>query len=641
MIKRLRKLHKNESGQSIVFSAITFLFLALFVFMVLNVGDITSKKMRLTNNADAVAVSGATWMCRGYNLTAMLNITQAQVLAIIILFKSVKTTDTIADGLLTAQMAVASALSSFPLTSAVGLFLSSLTSAEQAVMEGIKETYERLADSLEGDGDGVLWNVEDALVRAEEIEVAVIPVIAQVEAVKTGLANGATVGFLYPTIPDVDLKLPFIDDDERKFKSLCRPVADHFNSLSRAIDTKVAKIDNVGMNGQKNIEHMPTTSFLASSEVSDTLGGFLDILTAGDFGPAPLEYFKAFFPYPLLRLLPPFIGAVFDAVARANYMAMCTDEPGKYTFKNTSKQCSDCREHADEITKINYGIMVGMTVRVNEVNSIDDMLTKHDCNCGDPSPCKVVGQITDKNGNPQDVCAYMEPVVDGQDVWLESQSSAGVLEGEDAKLFFNRIMNKQCEKRKVSYKWVDPDEYNLTVDEEDLRWDGKVRVKIIKEYKVSGCEYEETREISQEEAWGSRGGGDDDKPRPYLLNREDDGGKEYWQTHKDYVGIVYNLPKENIVNIKAGLKNPNPVGMIYFSQAEIYVPDGVEPHLFNQCWQVRLVRFTKFQELADNLDNSSIGQALSLGGGNSGNTSKFMKLFNALKEMFNGDIIIH
>ncbi len=641
MIARIRGLHKNESGQSIVFSAITFLFLALFVFMVLNVGDVTSRKMRLTNNADAVAVSGATWMCRGYNLTAMLNITQAQVLAIIILLKSVKTTDNIADGLLAAQMAVASALTGFPLTSAIGAFLTTLTVAEQSVMGGIRGTYEPLADSLEGNGEGILWDVEDALVIAEDVEVSIIPVIAQVEAVKTGLANGATIGFLYPLIPDVDLKLPFIDAEDRKFKSLCRPVADHFNAISRAIDTKVAKIGDVGMNGQKNIEHMPTTSFLGSSEVSDTLGSFLDVLTAGDFGPAPLEYFKAYFPYPLLRVLPPFIGAVFDAVARANYMAMCTDQPGKYTFKNTSNNCSDCSAHADNLTKINYGIMVGMTVRKNEVDRIEDMLTKHDCNCGDPSPCKVVGQITNKNGESEDVCAYMEPVVEGQDIWLEGESAAGVLEGGDARFFFKRIMRKQCEKRDVSYAWVNPDDFGLTVDENELRWDGKVKVKIIKEYKVSGCEYEETREISQADALGSRGVGDVDKPRPYLLNREDDNGKEYWQTHKDYVGIVYNLPKENIVNIKAGLKNPNPVGMIYFSQAEIYIPDGVEPHLFNQCWQVRLVRFTKFQEIAEKLDESGVGQALSLGGANSGNTGKFMRFFNALKEMFNGDVIIH
>ncbi len=640
MIRRIRGLHKNESGQSIVFSAITFLFLALFVFMVLNVGDVTSRKMRLTNNADAVAISGATWMCRGYNLTAMLNVCQTQVLAIIILLKSVQTTDELANTLLTAQMAVATALSAFPLTAPVGGFLETLTSLEQSAMSTVESTYESLAQTLENNGNGVLWQVEDALNTAEKVEVNVIPFVAQAEAVKTGIANGATIGVLYPLIPMGDLKLPFIDENDRKFESLCKPVADHFNAISRAVDTKIAKIGNIGMNGQKNIEHMPTTSYLGTSQVSHILGDVIDILTAGDFGPAPLEYFKAYFPYPLLRLIPPFIGAVFDGVVRANYMAMCTDEPGSYTFRNVTDDCNQCKAHIDKVKKLNYGIISGLTTRVDEVNSIKDMLHKAKCNCGDPSPCKVVGQVLDENGNSQDVCGYMEPVVPGSDVWLEGDSAAGTLEGTDAKNFFHYVMHNICTKKVVRTTWVDPGQYGLSTEGKTLRPDGKIKVKFIKEYKINGCEYDDTREISQDQAWGSRGG-DSDKPKPFLLKRDNDNGKEYWQTHKDYVGIAYVLPEENIINIKAGLKNPNPAGMIYFSQAEIYVPDGVEPHLFNQCWQVRLVRFTKFKELSEKLDSTGVSQAISLGGGNSGSTGKFMQVFNALKEIFNGDVIIH
>ena len=171
---------------------------------------------------------------------------------------------------------------------------------------------------------------------------------------------------------------------------------------------------------------------------------------------------------------------------------------------------------------------------------------------------------------------------------------------------------------------------------------GNVKAYKLTEIKVISAEYETKEQVSPEEAWGSRGGSDSDKPKPFLLNREDDNGKEYWQTHKDYVGIVYNLPEDNVVKIKAGLDNPNPVGTIYFSQAEIYVPDGVEPHLFNQCWQVRLVRFTKFKELSKKLDSNGVNQALAAAdSGGSGAVGKFMKLFKALKEVFSGDVIIH
>ncbi len=639
MLMRLRGLHKNESGQSIVFSAITFLFLALFVFMVLNVGDVTSRKMRLTNNADAVAVSGATWMCRGYNLTAMLNVSMSQVLAIIILMKSFETTDEIGKGLCEAQEYVGEILMDIPYTAAAGAVLYALAAAQYYVIDYLcVDVYEEIANELEGDGDGILWDILDYMQDAEEISVEVIPFIAQAEAVKTGLANGATIGVLYPLIPDVDLKLPFIDDDERKFESLCHPTATDFNWRSIPESTKVQKIGDIGMDGQKNIEHMPTTNYVG---LPDGFGDLVNLLAASTdgFGPAPLEYFKAYLVYPLMRAIPPFVGAVYDGVVRATYMSMCTNQPGEYTYETTTSNCEECKQHADDLKALTYKKNAALTIR-SGVNDIEDIVEEHNCTCGESSDCRSVGTYIDEEGNEQEMCKYYSVKVPGKDVWLEDYCESDVLEGEDAVNFFKNRMHKKCKKKKTTTIYVDPNQYGLVVEDERTDDEGNVKAKRIIETEVVSCRYETTGQISQEQAWGSRSS-DDDKPKPYLLNREDDDGKEYWQTHKDYVGIVYTLPEENIVNIRAGLKNPNPVGMIYFSQAEIYVPEGVEPHLFNQCWQVRLVRFTKFKELADKLDDSGIGQALSIGGGDSGNTSSFMKLFNALKEMFNGDIIIH
>ncbi len=640
MFLRFKDLHKNESGQSIVFSAITFLFIAMFVFMILNVGDVTSRKMRLTNNADAVAVSGATWMCRGYNLTAMLNVTQSQVLALIILMKSFKRANKIAKALLTVQEKLAEILMEIPYTYAVGAFLEFVTVPQQYLIEEVGvNIYENvLADSLEDNGNGILWDVEDYLTEAEEIEVEVIPFIAQVEAVKTGLANGATIGFLYPLIPDVDLKLPFIDDDDRKFESLCRPTATDFNWHAVPEGTKIDKIGDIGMKGQKNIEHMPTTSFMATDKLSDKLGDLMDVITFGDFGPAPLEYFKAYLFYPLLRFVPPFIGEVYDAVVKATYESMCTDHPGTYSYKKTTDNCDEMKQNADKLSKITVSITVGITIRTGQ-HTIDDILVNQDCTCGDPEPCRVLSTYTDANGNEQQHCGYYRPVVDGKDAWLPDEGKSLILEGDDAKNYFNHVMHRHCFKRTRDVIYVNPDDYGLVVENEPTMA-GMVKAYKITETKVLSAEYETTEQVSPSESWGSRSS-DDDKPKPYLLKREDDGGKEFWQTHKDYVGIVYTLPKENIIEIKAGLKNPNPVGMVYFSQAEIYVPDGVEPHLFNQCWQVRLVRFTKFKDLMKDLDSSGVSQAVALGGGNSNSSDSFMGIFNSLKEIFNGDIIIH
>ncbi len=642
MISRIRGLHKNESGQSIVFSAITFLFLAMFVFMVLNVGDVTQRKMRLTNNADAVAVSGATWMCRGYNLTAMINVTMSQVLAIIILMKSFKRADELGQLACTVQEKVGQVLMEIPYTFAAGSLLYSLATAQYYVIDKFcKNVYEKAADELENNGNGILWDILDYMQDAEEITVKVIPFIAQAEAVKTGLANGATIGFLYPTIPLVDLKLPFIDDDDRKFESLCGPTATDFNRRSIPEHTKVKKIGEIGMDGQEDIEHMPTTEFLSLEKVSDWLGPFVRRATLGNFGPAPLEYFKAYLIYPLMRLLPPFVGAIYDAVVRATYMTMCTNQPGEYTCEKTTDNCEECKQHFDDITAISYKKNVALTIR-KDVSKIEDIIESKDCNCGESENCIKLGSHFDENGNLVDDCKEFTVKVEGKDVWLKNKCKSEVIDkADDAKDFFDDKMHKKCTKEKEKTIKVFPEDYGLQIDDEPLDDNGRVKAKRFEKTVVTSCRYKTTEKLNKDEVWGSITS-DDDKPKPYLLNREDDNGKEYWQTHKDYVGIVYELPKDNIVKIKAGLDNPNPVGVIYFSQAEIYVPDGVEPHLFNQCWQVRLVRFTKFKELSEKLNSEGVSEALNTAGsGNSGAIGKFMNLFKALKEIFNGDVIIH
>ncbi len=640
MISKLRGLHYNESGQSIVFSAITFLFLALFIFMVLNVGDVTARKMRLTNNADAVAVSGATWMCRGYNLTAMINVSMSQVLAIIILMKSFERTNDIGKKLCQAQEAIAEVLMGIPYTAAVGAALYALAAGQYYVLEYVGEQgYETVADELEGDGDGILWDILDYMQDAEEISVKVIPFIAQIEAVKTGLSNGATIGVIYPLIPLVDLELPFIDDDDRKFESLCNPTATNFNWRSIPQETKVKKIGEIGMNSQKNIEHMPTTNFVG---IPGKFGEVLNLLaaTSDGFGPAPLEYFKAFLIYPLMRAIPPFVGAVYDGVVRATYMSMCTNQPGEFSYEKTSANCEECKQHFDDLTAVTFKQNAALTLRINEAKKIEDVVEEHDCICGESSNCISLGTYVDESGEEQEMCKSYNVKVEGKDVWLKDDCKSNVFEGDDAKNFFKFIMGKRCKIENIQLININPNNYGLVVDENNQGQSSFVTAKKFVKKEIISCRYKTTEKVSQEESWGSRSS-DSDKPKPYMLNREDDNGKEYWQTHKDYVGIVYTLPKENIVNIRAGLKNPNPVGMVYFSQAEIYVPDGVEPHLFNQCWQVRLVRFTKFKELTEKLNNSGVSQALSLGGGDSSSTNKFMKLFNALKEMFSGDVIIH
>lgn len=71
--KQIRKLNRDEGGQSLVFVALVLLVLVAFMAVVVNVGHQVNTKIEIQNTADAAAVSGAAWLARGYNLVAGLN----------------------------------------------------------------------------------------------------------------------------------------------------------------------------------------------------------------------------------------------------------------------------------------------------------------------------------------------------------------------------------------------------------------------------------------------------------------------------------------------------------------------------------------------------------------------------------------
>ena len=70
---RIKKIEKDEKGQILVISVLVLLLLVIFIYMVFNVGQMVSERMRLQNIADAAAYSGAVWEARLLNFTAYSN----------------------------------------------------------------------------------------------------------------------------------------------------------------------------------------------------------------------------------------------------------------------------------------------------------------------------------------------------------------------------------------------------------------------------------------------------------------------------------------------------------------------------------------------------------------------------------------
>ncbi len=620
MLMRMRGLHRDEGGQSIVFVALTLLFVVLFVFMVINTGDITTKKMRSVTAADSVAVSGATWMARGYNTTAMINVAMSQILAIIILIRATEQTHTIARILIDVQYAVATALEAFPYTAAIGAALYVETEIVDNVEQAIEEIMSPLRDALDDDGDGILWKICNAMTKLETVIVKVIPFVAQIESIRIAAVNGMTFGFIYPMIPLVDLKLPFIDDNERKFEDLCKPT--HDGEVS----------------GQGKIEHLPTTGYMGSSGV---LSGVLSALTfEGTFGPAPLNYFKAFMPYPALRVPPPFIGLVYDGVVEATYITMCTDEVGTFTFNNQSSSCSECRQHKSELNALQVTHVKAATRR-SGVNSVTDVVNKVTCDPIDMDPrCAVIETVSAPDGT-HEIYGYYEPKVPGQDK-VEPTDGLIQLDNNWDISFMMQFLGSDCKKKNKStfkttyYEGLYDDKTDATKRMRDK--DNNVipvDVTTIEEWELRSCGWEEERDVEE------GGESEEDKPKPYLLKRDKEDGVEYWQNHKDYVGITYLKSEPHVLSGRY-LKNPNPLGLIYFSQAEIYIPDGVKAHLFNQCWRVRLVKFDKLSDVTGGVNNGNLGNMQSTTGeALGGSTNKFLSALQTLGGNLSDKFIIH
>ncbi len=636
LMRRIQGFHRNEGGQSIVFVALTLLFVVLFVFMVINTGDVTSKKMRMVTAADAVAVSGATWMARGHNSIAMMNVAQSQILAIIILIKSTELTYDIAKGVLIALDAVATVLTGIPWTAAIGAALQLYVKGGKIINDGLEKIMDPLRDILDDDGDGLLWKLEKALTKGETIIIKIIPFIAQIESIRIGIANEATFGFLYPMIPLVDLKLPFIDDDKRDFKMLCKPTHD-------------GKLEVSG-HGDQKVQHLPTTGYMGSS---GTFGAILGVLTlGGTFGPAPLGglngYFKAFLPYPALRIVYPMIGLVFDGVVEATYQSMCEGKVGTVEYDKSSGDCHTCYSNRNKLKEAMFVTSVIKTKRSQaeaQSMSMSDVIDFHQCSPPDEDPrCEPRETVETENG-PVTLYGYDIVKNPGKDKVIYDEGGSSTKTGSSAKNMLN-YLGSDCKRRTVScYMTTYESGLYDGSPEAPFQYDSHhkvIPIKICKvtEIKLSSCKYGDTKEVKPGDSWG--GTSDNDKPKPYLLKRDKEDGKEFWEKHEDFVGIVYLKPKPHVLSGNY-LKNPNPIGMIYFSQAEVYVAGHADAHLFNQCWRVRLVKFDKLSDITNGVNGSSMNNMSSTTGeGPSGGSSGgFLGALSALGGGFSDKFIIH
>jgi hypothetical protein len=201
---RLAGFRRDDSGQSIVYLVLMMFLLACFTFMVINSGALIHDKMQVQSASDSAVLSGTTWIARGMNLNSMMNIFMALCMAEAIYMNAVYAT-------------AAAAMMSFTVESfwwGVCWTTANCAPALAAPTE-LPELWG--AVTAAGQNEDFMWDVVETLSDVEQGVHVMMPVVAELEAARMAMLNGAGFGIMYP---------PSIPEEEGELDDLCDMVLD-------------------------------------------------------------------------------------------------------------------------------------------------------------------------------------------------------------------------------------------------------------------------------------------------------------------------------------------------------------------------------------------------------------------------------
>ncbi len=363
--RRIAGLHRDESGQSIVFIALTLLLMVVFVMLVINSGQSITGKVKMTNAADSSVISGATWMARGLNTAAIINKTEAYVLAILVLTESMNRTHQFTAFALAAQYATAAYLMTNPFTYIPGIILMAVTHAHYGIIFGsaFYPTTSGMKWAPKGYGgnyysiDGLyanvlrkmrppLWSLLKALSAANDKLTYVFPVVAQAEAIHMGIANEADVALLVPTIPQLNptresgceddrLCLPIVPAEE--FSAICGPLREGEYNEGWGTYDFTRDVWNPTWTPTEEIYHFPETGINEGS----------------------VDYFHEYLPYYwtgiyyMFQYSPPFVVELHKLALEMQLDDICSGGSGdttmEITIDQTPEQCYETEENGGDL----------------------------------------------------------------------------------------------------------------------------------------------------------------------------------------------------------------------------------------------------------------------------------------------------
>lgn len=187
-----KSLHGDEGGQIAALGVLAAAAFACLLLLVVNTGYSTNGKIEMQNAADATAVSGATWVARGLNIISLNNVTQTQILALVLIIPALDRALTAAEWTLQAELLACPALIFPPAIAACEITINIQLWWVRIIHRGVS-----LVQPLARRG-GLLWDTMLALSKMSQLVAKTFPEIAEAESYRIAVQDGAQIGVLIP-----------------------------------------------------------------------------------------------------------------------------------------------------------------------------------------------------------------------------------------------------------------------------------------------------------------------------------------------------------------------------------------------------------------------------------------------------------
>ena len=210
LARRVWRFQRDERGQAIYLMVLFLFLLAGLLFLVMNTGEKLNHKVMMQSAADAVTATGAAWYARGLNTISMCNVTETQLLSLIVLLDTLETvvppsTECIGD--LVANLGSTPHHGDVPIDDRLIWLVVGNARSEQEIVRQFDDVVRGIPmpEYLRYDS-GVLWQCAKLMDGFSHAMARVTPLASIRESMDVAKRNGAEFGFTVPLWPELPVR---------------------------------------------------------------------------------------------------------------------------------------------------------------------------------------------------------------------------------------------------------------------------------------------------------------------------------------------------------------------------------------------------------------------------------------------------